>query len=203
MIKVAIVVGSTRPSRRTEVAARWVAEVAARHPATTSGQAAFELVDLADYELPMLDEPAPALFGDYRNEHTARWAGTVGSFDGFVFVTPEYNHSAPAALKNAIDFLYAEWNNRAAGFVSHGVHGGTRAVEHLRLTMTELQVANVRTQVVLSAFTDFEITDPTEPGVIAPGPHQELTLMELLDEVIAWSRALKPLREGASTGARA
>ncbi|TMR98935.1 NADPH-dependent FMN reductase [Nonomuraea basaltis] len=199
MIRIAIVVGSTRPSRRTEVAARWVAEVAARHPAVASGQAAFELVDLADYGLPVLDEPAPALFGDYRNEHTARWARTVGSFDGFVFVTPEYNHSVPASLKNAIDFLYAEWNNKAAGFVSHGVHGGTRAVEHLRLSMTELQVANVRTQVALSAFTDFEINDPTEPGVIAPGPHQEPTLMELLDEVIAWARALKPLRDAAST----
>ncbi|WP_329093600.1 hypothetical protein [Streptosporangium sp. NBC_01469] len=78
------------------------------------------------------------------------------------------------------------------------MHGGTRAVEHLRLTMTELQVANVRTQVALSAFTDFEITDPAEPGVIAPGPYQEPTLNELLDEVIAWSRALKPLREVTS-----
>ncbi|MGN9846224.1 NADPH-dependent FMN reductase [Nonomuraea sp. H19] len=198
MTRIAIIVGSTRDSRRTEVAARWVAEVAARHPAVTAGEAAFELVDLAHQELPMLDEPVPALFGDYRHEHTARWARTIGSFDGFVFVTPEYNHSAPAALKNAIDFLYAEWNNKAAGFVSHGVLGGTRAVEHLRLVMTELQVANVRTQVALSAFTDFEITDPTEPGTIAPGPHQEPTLMELLDEVIAWSRALQPLRETAS-----
>ncbi|GAA4099856.1 NADPH-dependent FMN reductase [Nonomuraea soli] len=197
MIKIAIVTGSTRPRRRTAVAARWVAEVAARHPAVTLGDVVFEPVDLADYGLSLLDEPVPALFGDYHHPHTHRWAETIAAFDGFVFVTPEYNHSAPAALKNAIDFLFAEWNNKAAGFVSHGVHGGVRAVEHLRQVMTELQVANVRTQVALSAFTDFEITDPAEPGTIAPGPYQESTLNELLHEVIAWSRALKPLRQEA------
>ncbi|MEV0381195.1 NAD(P)H-dependent oxidoreductase [Nonomuraea sp. NPDC050643] len=196
MIRIAIVVGSTRPSRRSAVVARWVAEVAGRHPAVAAGEAAFEVVDLAEQGLPVLDEPVPALFGDYRHPHTLRWAETVASFDGFVFVTPEYNHSVPAALKNAIDFLFAEWGNKAAGFVSHGVHGGTRAVEHLRLIMTELQVANVRTQVALSVFTDFEISDPAEPGVIVPGPHQEPTLNELFDEVLAWSRALRPLRDG-------
>ncbi|MEV0623757.1 NAD(P)H-dependent oxidoreductase [Nonomuraea sp. NPDC050404] len=194
MIRIAIVIGSTRPRRRTAVTGRWVAEIAARHPAAAAGQVAFEVVDLAEYGLSVLDEPVPALLGEYRHPHTNRWAETIASFDGFVFVTPEYNHSAPAALKNAIDFLYAEWNNKAAGFVSHGVHGGVRAVEHLRQVMTELQVANVRSQVALSAFTDFEITDPAEPGVIMPGPHQEPTLVELLDEVIAWSTALKPLR---------
>lgn len=197
MIRIAIVIGSTRPRRRTAVAARWVAEVANRHPAVTAGEATFEVVDLAEYGLSVLDEPLPALFGDYHHAHTNQWARTIASFDGFVFITPEYNHSAPAALKNAIDFLFAEWNNKAAGFVSHGVHGGVRAVEHLRQVMTELQVANVRTQVALSAFTDFEITDPAEPGTIAPGPHQEPTLNELLDELVAWSRALKPLRETA------
>ncbi|REE96422.1 NADPH-dependent FMN reductase [Thermomonospora umbrina] len=197
MIRIAIVTGSTRPRRRTAVVARWVAEVAGRHPAVAAGEAAFEVVDLAEYGLSVLDEPVPALFGDYRNPHTHRWAETIASFDGFVFVTPEYNHSAPAALKNAIDFLFAEWNDKAAGFVSHGVHGGTRAVEHLRLIMTELRVANVRSQVALSVFTDFEITDPTEPGVLTPGPHQEPTLNELLDEVVTWSRVLKPLRTAA------
>ncbi|MEU6729444.1 NAD(P)H-dependent oxidoreductase [Nonomuraea wenchangensis] len=198
MIRIAIVVGSTRPRRRSAVAARWVAEVAARHRAVAAGEAAFEVVDLAEYALPVLDEPAPALFGHYRHPHTRRWAETVASFDGFVFVTPEYNHSAPAALKNAIDFLYAEWADKAAGFVSHGVHGGVRAVEHLRQVMTEVGAANVRTQVALSAFTDFEVTDPAEPGVITPGPHQEPTLTELLDEVIAWSKALRTLREPAA-----
>ncbi|MFB9717172.1 NADPH-dependent FMN reductase [Planobispora longispora] len=184
-----------KPSRANTV--RAPSRIAGRHPAVTAGKATFEVVDLAEYGLSVLDEPLPALFGDYRHAHTSQWAQTIASFDGFVFVTPEYNHSAPAALKNAIDFVFAEWNNKAAGFVSHGVHGGVRAVEHLRQVMTELQVANIRTQVALSAFTDFEITDPAEPGVIAPGPHQEPTLNELLDELIAWSSALKPLREAS------
>ncbi|NUW40430.1 NAD(P)H-dependent oxidoreductase [Nonomuraea rhodomycinica] len=101
-------------------------------------------------------------------------------------------------MKNAVDFLYAERADKAAGFVSHGVHGGVRAVEHLRQVMTEVGAANVRAQVALSAFTDFELTDPAEPGVITPGPHQEATLTELLDEVVAWSKALRTLREPAA-----
>jgi NAD(P)H-dependent FMN reductase len=175
--------------------AGWVEQVAARHPAVTAGDATVEVVDLAEYGLPLLDEPLPAAWGEYRNPHTTRWAATIGSYDGFVFVTPEYNHSVPAALKNAIDYLYAEWHDKAAGFVSYGMHGGTRAVEHLRLTLAELRVATVRTQVALSMFADFEITDPTQPGVCAPGEHQEPTLTEMLGEVVAWSRALKPLRD--------
>ncbi|MGA8117667.1 MAG: NAD(P)H-dependent oxidoreductase, partial [Actinocatenispora sp.] len=115
----------------------------------------------------------------------------------FVFVTPEYNHSMPGALKNAIDFLYAEWSNKAAGFVSFGLHGGTRAVEHLRLVLAEVKVADVRTQVVLSLFADFEIDDMSQPGTFTPGPRQEATLTRMLDEVVAWSGALRPLREPA------
>lgn len=203
MIRIAVIVGSTRPSRRTEVAARWVVEVAARHPAVVDGDVAVELVDLAEFALPLLDEPLPAMFGEYRHPHTQRWAETVAGFDGFVFVTPEYNHSMPAALKNAIDYLYAEWNDKAAGFVSHGVHGGTRAVEHLRLTLAEVKVAGVRSQVALSVFTDFEIVDPAEPGTIAAGPYQEPALVELFDELIAWSRALVTVRDAARERAMA
>jgi NAD(P)H-dependent FMN reductase len=194
MIRIAVIVGSTRPGRRGEAVARWVKKLADQHVTAVSGDVTFELVDLADYRLPMLDEASPAMLGQYAGVHTVRWAETIRSFDGFVFVTPEYNHSAPAALKNALDYLFAEWNDKAAGFVSYGVHGGTRAVEHLRLTLGELKVADVRSQVALSMFTDFEITDPTEPGLFRPGSHHERTLHELLDEVVAWSQALAPLR---------
>lgn len=96
-----------------------------------------------------------------------------------------------------LDFLFAEWNDKAAGFVSYGLQGGTRAVEHLRLTLAEVKVADVRTQVALQVFTDFERADPTDPAspvVCSPGPHHESQLAALLDEVIAWSRALEPLR---------
>lgn len=128
--------------------------------------------------------------GQYRNAHTQNWAATIAHFDGFVFVTPEYNHSTSGVLKNAIDFLYAEWNNKAMGVVSYGTAGGTRAAEHLRLIAGELKVADVRSNVALSTFTDFE--NWTE---FKPGPHQVRALDALLDEVIAWSEALAPLRQ--------
>src|SRR5258706_8468287 len=111
--------------------------------------AAFEFVDVADYHLPLLDEPMPPALGQYTHAHTKKWAATIGSFDAYVFVTPEYNHSTSGALKNAIDYLYREWHNKAAGFVSYGSAGGARAVEHLRLVMAEVMVATVRAQVML------------------------------------------------------
>jgi NAD(P)H-dependent FMN reductase len=192
MTKIAIIVGSTRPGRRGRTVAEWVASTAAReHPSSD-----FEIVDLADFALPVLDEEQPALFGRYTREHTTRWAETIARYDGFVFVTPEYNHSIPGALKNALDYVFAEWNNKAAGFVSYGLHGGTRAVEHLRLILAELKVASVRTQVVLSLHHHFTISSPAEPGSFTPGPHQDKTLSVLLDEVVAWARALRPVREG-------
>ncbi|GGN80189.1 hypothetical protein GCM10011579_065480 [Streptomyces albiflavescens] len=101
------------------------------------------MIDLHDHPLPHLDEPAPAPVspGRYQHEHTRAWADTIASFDGFVMVTPEYNHSFPGVLKNAIDSLYAEWNNKAVGFVSYGGGGGTRAVEQLRLICGALHEA--------------------------------------------------------------
>jgi len=142
MPKIAIILGSTRPGRNGEAVARWVLEHASRRT-----DAEFELVDIADYRLPHLDEVVPPSFGQYSQPHTLPWAEKIAEFDGYVFVTPEYNHSTSGALKNAIDYLYKEWNNKAAGFVSYGTAGGTRAVEHLRLVMAELQVATVRAKV--------------------------------------------------------
>ncbi|HEY3711018.1 MAG TPA: NAD(P)H-dependent oxidoreductase [Amycolatopsis sp.] len=198
MTRIAVITGSTRPRRRATMVAEWVVEVAARH--VPADAATFELVDIADFALPMLDEEVPAAIGSYANEHTRQWAETIAGFDGFVFVTPEYNHSMTAALKNAIDFLFAEWGDKAAGFVSYGLHGGVRAVEHLRVTLAEVKIADVRTTVALSLFTDFQLTDMTQPGVFAPGDHQEPTLTRMLDEVVAWSRALAPLRVPQESG---
>jgi NAD(P)H-dependent FMN reductase len=198
MTRIAIITGSTRPRRRAGLVAAWVREVAERHAG--SGDVTFEIVDLADFELPLLDEPVPAAIGDYANEHTLRWARVIDGFDGFIFVTPEYNHSYPAALKNAIDYLFAEWGDKAAGFVSYGLHGGIRAVEHLRAAVSEVKLADVRTCVALSLFADFKITDMTQPGEFAPGDHQEPTLTRMIDEVVAWSAALAPLRAGRTAG---
>lgn len=197
MSRIAIIVGTTRPGRRSLTVAHWVKEALDRHAAVAEGRASIDLLDFADFGLPLLDEPMPAIFGDYSHEHTRKWAGAVAACDGFVVVTPEYNHSMPGALKNALDFLYAEWAHKAVGFVSYGLNGGLRAVEHLRLVMTELKVASVPSQVALSVFQDFEFADrsnPTDPGVLRPGEHQERALAEMMDEVVALSTALKPLR---------
>ena len=127
MTRIGIILGSTRPNRNGEQVARWVFDIASRRD-----DAEFELIDLRDYPLPHLDEGLPASMGQYANEHTRQWAQKIASFDGFVMVTPEYNHSTSGVLKNAIDYLYAEWNNKAVGFVSYGAVGGARAAEHLQ-----------------------------------------------------------------------
>jgi NAD(P)H-dependent FMN reductase len=162
--------------------------------ASLRSDAEFELVDLRDYPLPHLDEPLPPSMGQYQNDHTRQWADKIASFDGFVMVTPEYNHSTSGVLKNAIDYLYAEWNNKAVGFVSYGAVGGARAAEHLRLVAGELQMADVRQQVTLSLITDFE-----NFSVFKPGDYGVATLNTLFDQVIAWSAALAPLRQPAAT----
>ncbi len=185
MIKTAIVIGSTRPGRKAETVARWVYDIAKKRD-----DAEFEIVDIKDFNLPMLDEPMSPMMGQYSQPHTKAWAAKIATFDAFVFVTPEYNHSTSGALKNALDFLYREWNNKAAGFVGYGGAGGTRAVEQLRLVMGELQIADVRAQVALSMFTDFE-----NYTVFKPGPRQESSVNAMLDQVIAWGGALKTLRQ--------
>lgn len=185
MIKTAIIIGSTRPGRVGEAVARWVHE-----KARPREDATFELVDLQEINLPLLDEPVPPSMGQYSKPHTKAWAEKIASFDAFVFVTAEYNHGIPAALKNAIDFLYAEWNDKAAGFVSYGSAGGARAVEQLRLVLSEVQIAHVRNQVMFSLFADFENYSDFKPH-----PRHEESLKEMLDQVVAWGDALKNLRE--------
>ncbi len=185
MIKIGIIIGSTRPGRVGESVSRWVLQVAQERK-----DAEFELVDIQDFNLPLLDEPFPASMEQYSKPHTKIWSAKIDSFDGYVFVTPEYNHATSAALKNAIDFLYREWNNKAAGFVGYGGLGGTRAVESLRSIVGELEIADVRSQVALSLKTDFE-----DFTVFKPAAHQAQSVNKMLDQVIDWSGALKNLRE--------
>ena len=128
--------------------------------------------------------------GQYAGEHTRAWAETVAKYDGFVFVTPEYNHSTSGVLKNAIDYLYAEWNNKVAGFVGYGSSGGVRAIEQLRLIMAECQVATVRNQVGLSLFTDFE-----NFSAFRPAGHHESGVSAMLDQIVCWAQAMKSVRE--------
>lgn len=184
MSKIAIIVGSTRPGRKALDVARWVYEIASQR-----NDAQFDIVDIADYNLPIYDEPVPPAVGSYKHEHTRIWSEKIKGYDGYVFVTPEYNHSVSSALKNAIDYLYREWNDKAVGFVSYGSMGGTRAVEHLRQIAGELRMADVQAQVSLSLFHDFE-----NFSVFAPGPKQEASVTTMLGQVITWSGALKVLR---------
>jgi len=189
MIKIAVIIGSTRPNRNGEAVAKWVYQIARKRT-----DAEFELVDIKDFNLPLLDEPVPPSLGQYSKPHTKVWAAKIGSFDGYVFVTPEYNHGIAGALKNAIDFLFAEWNNKAAGFVSYGGASGARAVEQLRLVMAEVQIATVRNQVLLSLFTDFE-----NFSVFKPDPQKEASVNAMLDQVIAWGSALRTLRKSPAS----
>ena len=193
MLKVAIITGSTRPGRKSEAVARWVHGIAAKR-----SDASFEVVDIAAFDLPLLDEAIPPSMNQYAKPHTKAWAAKIATFDAFVFVTPEYNHSTSGALKNAIDFLFREWNDKAAGFVGYGGAGGTRAVEHLRHIMGEIKIADVRAQVALSLFTDFE-----NFSTFKPAPHQETAVNAMLNDLVAWGQAFQTMRaQRSKEGAR-
>ncbi|MEU8234473.1 NAD(P)H-dependent oxidoreductase [Actinoplanes sp. NPDC048967] len=192
-LKIAVILGSTRPGRNGAVVADWVLAQAAGRTA-----AEYELLDLADYPLPHLDEPVSAKAGSdlYSKDHTRAWAAKIAGYDGYVFVTPEYNHSTSGVLKNAIDFLYHEWTNKAAGFVSYGGVGGARAIEHLRGVMSELQVAHVQQQLSFSLFTDFENFADFRPADMHAGSAQLM-----FDQLESWAGALRTVREAALTPA--
>lgn len=184
MVNIGIIVGSTRPGRKAEAVAKWVHGIASKRT-----DAKYEVVDIAAFDLPLLDEPVPPSMGKYSKDHTKRWAAKVAGFDGFVFVTPEYNHATSGALKNALDFLFAEWNDKAAAMVGYGSMGGARAIENLRLVCGELKMADVRQAVQLSLFTDFESFTTFKPASM-----HEQTVNTMLDELVSWSTALQGTR---------
>lgn len=189
MLNIAIILGSTRPGRRGEAVAHWVLDRARQR-----ADATFDLIDLAEHHLPAIDEPVPPARGVYSHEHTKAWARTVAQYDGYIIVTPEYNHAAPGVLKNALDRVYAEWNDKAAAFVSYGAQGGIRAVEQLRLTLSALRVAHVSGQVSLSLASDF-----VGFSRFTPAEHQAQALTTTLDQLVSWSTALATLRPDTSS----
>ena len=184
MLKIAIIMGTTRPNRKSEQVARWVYQIASQRT-----EAQFELVDLRDFNLPIFDEPEIPSRRHYTKDYTRAWSEKIESFDGYIFVTGEYNHSLPGVLKNAIDYLYYEWQDKAAGFVSYGSAGGARAVEHLRGVMGELHVADVRPQVLLFTRYDFEAMTTFKPT-----EGHEKALQAMLDNLIAWCVSFKTMR---------
>ncbi|MBU3062340.1 NAD(P)H-dependent oxidoreductase [Nocardia sp. NEAU-G5] len=184
MNRIGVILGSTRPNRKGPQVARWVVDTASQR-----GDAEYELIDLCDHPLPHLDEPVPPMFGPSAHPHTRAWAERIAAFDGFIIVTPEYNGGVPGVLKNAIDHLFAQWVDKAVGFVSYGAGGGTRAVVQLRTVCGTLGMADVSYSVAISLLSDFEnhtIFTPRESHVAA--------LNKTLDQVTAWSTALAPLR---------
>lgn len=184
MAKIQIIIGTTRPTRVSPQIAQWVLE-----QANARGDAEYEIVDIADFDLPMYDEPKPPKFHDYQNDHTKRWADKIAQADGYLFVTAEYNHGIPASLKNALDYVYEEWTNKAAGIVSYGSVGGVRAAEQLRLVLGELQIADVQLNLAVNLHTDFE-----NWSVFKPSDGLAEALKNLIDQTVAWSTALAPLR---------
>ncbi|MGJ9402665.1 NADPH-dependent FMN reductase [Arthrobacter sp. KK5.5] len=191
MTKIAIITGSTRPGRNNSGVAEWVLA-----QAQLRTDAEFELVDIADFSLPLLDEAYPAAYQNYQNAHTQAWAAKIAEFDGYVFITPEYNHSVAPALANALSYLNAEFNNKAAGIVSYGSAMGVRAAEHLRGILSELQLAHVQKTGMFSLFTDFENFSEFKPT-----EQSAETLAPLLDQLVPWTKALENVRDAASVSA--
>jgi NAD(P)H-dependent FMN reductase len=153
MITIKIIAGSTRPDRFNIQPSRWIYELAKKR-----GDIQVELLDLVEYNLPLLDEPMPPMHRKYTKAHTKKWSEAIEQADGYILVSPEYNHSTSAALKNAIDYLYQEWNFKPVSFVSYGsAAGGSRAVEHLRTISAELKMYDIREQVMLPNY--WEHTD--------------------------------------------
>ena len=178
MLKIGIILGSTREGRVSPQVGEWVKELADKR-----GDAEYEIIDIADFKLPLLGEPGVDASG------AAAWSKVITEQDGFVFIVQEYNHSITGALKNALDYLREEWGNKAAGIVSYGSVGGARAAEHLRGILGELLVADVRVHPALSLFTDFENYTNFKPA-----PVQADSVNQMLDQLIPWSKALKTIR---------
>lgn len=184
-MKIAIVLGSTRPGRLGAGVADWVARLAKERQ-----DAEFEVLDVDDFDLDLLAEPTVpgAANREYESEKTRRWGAAVDSFDGFVFVTPEYNHSVPAAMKNAFDVLYPEWSHKSVGFVGYGADGAVRAIEHWRTIVANAHMVAVRGQVSLSLFDDFA------DGELTPLERREGELTTVFDQVVAMATSLEAQR---------
>lgn len=189
--KIAIIVSTTREGRFSDRPAQWIFGLA-----KASGTADFEIVDLRDYPLPFFNEPAPPTFVTPKNEAAQRWGNKVAEFDGYIFVTAEYNRSVPGVLKNALDHLYPQLNRKPVAFVGYGGAGGARAVEHLRLILVEQQAAPLRNAVHIGLA---EFLGMLQQGkTFADYPYLEQSAKVLLDDLLWWTNTLKAGRQASS-----
>jgi NAD(P)H-dependent FMN reductase len=184
-----VVIGSTRPSRAGLPLAQWFVDRARGH-----GGFEIRVVDLAELNLPLFDEPHHPRLRQYVNDHTKRWSAIVEDSDAFVFVTPEYNHSFPASVKNALDYLHLEWQHKPVGFVTYGgVAAGTRALQALKPVVSALKMLPVVESVNVPFFTQF-----IREGRVEPNEVMTQAADAMLDELVRTEAALRPLREGAA-----
>ncbi len=186
MLKLKVLIASTRPGRVGPAIVQWFHEFA-----RADGQFDVELLDLADFNLPVYDEPVHPRLKQYQHDHTKRWSAKVEEADAFVFVTPEYNFGTPPSLLNALDFVYQEWNYKPVGFVSYGgVSGGLRSVQMTKQIVTTLKMVPLVEAVPIPFFSQF--IDDT--GVFVANEIHEKSASDMLAELVRWAEALKPLR---------
>lgn len=191
--KIAIVMSTTRPGRFGETPARWLLDIASQRT-----DADFELVDLRDYPMPLFDEELALIYAPATNPVALEFARKMRTFDGYVFVTAEYNHSVTGVLKNALDHLYGEMHRKPAAFVGYGGVGGARAVEHLRHILAELQVATLKHAVHIGAP---ELIGMLREGrTMADFPYLADAAHLMLDDLLWWTDALRAARLAAETG---
>lgn len=187
MLHIKIILGSSRPTRFAQQPGAWLYEQSKTIP-----NAEFELIDLAQINLPFLDEPEPALHGVYQNDHTKAWSKTVAEADGFVFVAPEYNHGYTPVLKNAIDYLYHEWKHKPLAFLSYGsAAGGARAVEQLRAVAGHLSMYDITEHVIMPEY----YLHRDENGIYQFTERHEDAARVMLDQLVFWADTMKPARE--------
>lgn len=186
MIKIKILAGSVRPGRFNIQPATWIYELAKKR-----SDIKVELIDLLEVNLPFLDEPVPPSQNQYSKEHTKKWSKRINEADGFIFVTPEYNHSYSPALKNAIDYLFTEWHYKPVSFISYGsLAGGSRAVEHLRGVAAEIKMYDLREQILLPNYWDHL----NKEGKYVFTEENENSANKMLDSLIFWAKKMKEAR---------
>jgi NAD(P)H-dependent FMN reductase len=195
MIKLRIIIASTRPERKGPAVGSWIYEMAAKRWGTET-----KVFDLADINLPFLDEPKHPRFKDYTKEHTKKWSAMIEEADAFIIVTPEYNYGYPAPLKNALDFLYQEWNNKPVAFVSYGgIAGGTRAVQQLKQIVTAQKMMPVLEAVHIPFFTKYI----DESGKFNGDQTMARSAEDMLTALIRWANILSRVRQDESSGTAA
>ena len=194
MTVLSVIVGSTRQGRFSERPARWILQHLKQRTSIDA-----RLLDLRDFPMPFFDQPMPpAMPGrpPYENEVVKAWTAEIARSDGFIFVTAEYNYGPPAVLKNALDWVYPEWNRKAAAFVSYGSVSGARGVQQLRETAIELQMAPVRSSVHIPVAT---LWAHFQGGNVEAGLAElEASAKTMIDDLLWWTAALKTARASAA-----